>query len=257
MEGRPDGRLQKAVRITICNFLTVGYFYVLLRNWNGIYAGVAQLVEYKLPKLGVASSNLVARSSADGVFALVLYHHSCEGAVALKVGFARFFLCPFQRDRLEEDGPVVSDYIIEKVQDFAESFLPTMDLELVEVEYREENSGWVLRLFVDGPDGIGVDQCARVSREMNTFLEVEDLIQHAFTLEVSSPGLERPLRCEADFKRYKGRKARLKLRHPVEGQKVFIGLIGESDEKEVELIVEDGTTSRFLTENIRKARLSL
>jgi len=151
----------------------------------------------------------------------------------------------------------MSDYVVEKVQDFVESLLPSMDLELVEIQYRQENMGWVLRLFVDGPDGIGVDQCARVSRELSTFLEVEDLIQHAFSLEVSSPGLERPLRSVADFKRYVGKKARIKLRRPIEDKKIFIGLVGESDEKEVELLFEDGTSNRFLMEDIRKARLSL
>jgi ribosome maturation factor RimP len=158
------------------------------------------------------------------LFPLAPYHNP-EGKVAMKVGYARFFLCPFQRDR--------------------------------EIQYRQESMGWVLRLFIDGPDGIGVDQCARVSRELNTFLEVEDLIQHAYSLEVSSPGLERPLRSSADFKRYAGKKARIKLRHPIEDKKVFIGLVGESDEKEVELLFDDGTSSRFLMENIRKARLSL
>ncbi|MCF8055869.1 MAG: ribosome maturation factor RimP [Desulfocapsa sp.] len=151
----------------------------------------------------------------------------------------------------------MSDYVIEKVQGFVESFLPSMNLELVEIQYRQENTGWVLRLFIDGPEGVGVDQCARVSREMNTFLEVEDIINHAYTLEVSSPGLERSLRSVADFKRYTGKKARIKLRYPIDEQKVFIGLIGESDEKEVELLFEDGTSNRFLMENIRKARLSL
>lgn len=151
----------------------------------------------------------------------------------------------------------MSEYVVEKIQGFVENLLPSMDLELVEIQYRQENTGWVLRLFVDGPDGIGVDQCARVSRELSTFLEVEDLIQHAYSLEVSSPGLERPLHSSADFKRYAGKKARIKLRHPIDGQKIFIGLVGESDEKEVELLFEDGTSNRFLMENIRKARLSL
>jgi ribosome maturation factor RimP len=151
----------------------------------------------------------------------------------------------------------MSEYVIEKVQGFVDSFLPSMGLELVEIQYRQENADWVLRLFIDGPEGVGVDQCAKVSREMNTFLEVEDLINHAFTLEVSSPGLERPLRDAADFKRYAGKKARVKLRYPIEDQKVFIGFIGESDEKEVELLLEDGTALRFLMDNVRKARLSL
>jgi ribosome maturation factor RimP len=151
----------------------------------------------------------------------------------------------------------MSDYVIEKVQEFVEGLLPSMGLELVEIQYRQEGEGWVLRLFLDGPDGIGVDQCTKVSREISFFLDVEDLIPHAYNLEVSSPGLERPLRNVADFKRFVGKKARVKVRHPIGGQKVFVGVIGESDDNGFELLLEDGTSDRFLMDQIRKARLSL
>ncbi len=151
----------------------------------------------------------------------------------------------------------MSDYVTEKVQAFAQSLLPGMGLELVEVQYRREGEGWVLRLFIDGPEGVGVDHCAGVSREVSDFLDVEDLISHAYQLEVSSPGLERRLRDTADFKRYAGKKARIKVRNPVDGQKVFIGLIGEADEEAVELSLEDGSRCRIEMHQIRKARLSL
>lgn len=151
----------------------------------------------------------------------------------------------------------MSDYVIEKIQEFVEGVLPSMDLELVEIQYRKEGDGWVLRLFLDGPDGIGIAQCAKVSRELSFFLDVEDLIPHAFNLEVSSPGLERQLRNLTDFKRFVGKKARIKLRHSIEGQKVFIGLIGTSDEEGVELHFEDGTSNRFLMDQMKKARLTL
>ena len=151
----------------------------------------------------------------------------------------------------------MSDYVVEKITEFVEGFLPSMDLELVEIQYRQEGHGWVLRLFIDGPNGIGIDECARVSREMNVFLDVEDLIPNAFHLEVSSPGLERQLRNIADYKRFAGKKARVKVRHPIGEQKVFIGLIGESDEFGFELIMEDESTMRFHLDQIRKARLSL
>ncbi len=151
----------------------------------------------------------------------------------------------------------MSDYIIEKIEEFTNAFLPSLDLELVEVQYRQEGHGWVLRLFIDGPNGIGVDECAKVSREMNVFLDVEDLIPNAFHLEVSSPGLERTLRNVADYQRFAGKKARVKVRHPVGGQKVFVGLIGESDEFGFELIMEDESTMHFHLDQIRKARLSL
>jgi ribosome maturation factor RimP len=151
----------------------------------------------------------------------------------------------------------MSDYVIEKVEEFAEGFLPSMDLELVEVQYRQEGHGWVLRLFIDGPNGIGVDECAKVSREMNVFLDVEDIIPNAFHLEVSSPGLERTLRNITDYKRFSGKKARVKVRHPIDGQKVFIGLIGESDELGFELVMEDENSMHFHLDQIRKARLTL
>ena len=151
----------------------------------------------------------------------------------------------------------MSDYVVEKVQEFVESLLPSMGLELVEIQYRQEGEGWVLRLFLDSPDGIGLDQCSKVSREISFFLDVEDLIPHAFNLEVSSPGLERPLCNAADFKRFVGKKARVKVRHPIGDQKVFVGLIGESDENEFELLFEDGTSNSFFLHQIRKARLTL
>ena len=151
----------------------------------------------------------------------------------------------------------MSDYVIEKVQAFAQSMLPGMDLELIEVQYRQEGEGWVLRLFIDGPEGVGVDHCAKVSREVSDFLDVEDLIPQAYQLEVSSPGLERQLHDTADFERYAGKKARIKVRHPIDGQKVFIGLIGKADEEAVELLLEDGSHCRIEMHQIRKARLSL
>ncbi len=151
----------------------------------------------------------------------------------------------------------MSEYVIEKIQEFVESLVPSMGLELVEIEYRQEGEGWVLRIFLDSPKGIGLDECSKVSREVSFFLDVEDLVPHAFKLEVSSPGLERPLRNIADVERFSGKKARLKLRHPLGGQKVFIGMIGEVDKFGFDLLFEDGTTGRFLMDQIKKARLTL
>lgn len=151
----------------------------------------------------------------------------------------------------------MSDYVIGKIQEFLNSVLPAMGLELVEIQYRQEGEGWVLRLFLDGPDGIGLDQCATVSREISVFLDVEDTIPHAYHLEVSSPGLERPLVKAADYIRFAGKKARIKMRHPIAGQKIFIGLIGESDEYGFSLLYEDGSQDRFTFDQLKKARLSL
>jgi ribosome maturation factor RimP len=176
-------------------------------------------------------------------------------------GLAHFFLCLFpsvvEIVKFLRDNAEMSDIVVEKVQAFAETLLPSMGLELVEVQFRLEGHGWVLRLFIDGKEGITVDHCSRVSREVSDFLDVEDLIGHAFHLEVSSPGLERPLHSMKDFQRHLGKKAKLKLREDVESQRVLIGVISHAEGETVELVLEDGTKCQVAFEQIRKARLSL
>ena len=238
-------------------------FYI--QCFIGLCAGVAQLVEHKLPKLGVASSNLVARSRFRWLDCTLFFrlYHVCQlgDAGGFESGLARFFLCLFQggagTNKFLRDNTEMSGSVVEKVQAFAETLLPSMGLELVEVQFRIEEHGWVLRLFIDGKEGITVDHCSRVSREVSDFLDVEDVIDHAFHLEVSSPGLERSLRSMEDFQHYLGKKAKLKLREDVEGQRVLIGVIGQAEGETVELVLEDGEKCQVAFEQIRKARLSL
>ncbi|MBW2328844.1 MAG: ribosome maturation factor RimP [Deltaproteobacteria bacterium] len=131
-----------------------------------------------------------------------------------------------------------------------------MGLELVEVQFRRESAGWLLRLFIDREDGVNVDDCASVSRQISAYLEVEDLIEHAYNLEVSSLGLERPLKKKADFVRFTGRKARIKLKEPIDGQRVFIGLLGPVYENKLTLDVDDRQMEIDL-DAVARARLSL
>jgi ribosome maturation factor RimP len=151
----------------------------------------------------------------------------------------------------------MSEFVIEKVEEFANTLLPSLGLELVDVQFRREGSGWVLRIFIDIEEGVTVDHCAAVSREISDFLDVEDLIDHPFNLEVSSPGIERPLRSPAEFERFAGKKARVKLREAVDGQKVYVGIIQRVDADSIELVLEDDSTVRLPFELMRKARLSL
>jgi ribosome maturation factor RimP len=151
----------------------------------------------------------------------------------------------------------MSEFVIEEVAKYASSLLPSMGLELVEVQFRREGHGWVLRVFIDSEQGITVDHCADVSREISAYLDVEDLIDHPYNLEVSSPGLERPLKSVADFERFCDKKARVKLREPLDGQKMQIGMIRQVIENDIELELEDGKRVRFSFDNINKARLSL
>jgi len=142
------------------------------------------------------------------------------------------------------------------IEEYALAVLEKMGMELFEVQFRREGHGWVVRLYIDREEGVTLDDCATVSREIGTWLEVEDLIEHAYHLEVSSPGLERPLRKMKDFARFAGRKAKVKLREPLNEQKVFIGIIDQVDEKTVVLVVDEKPV-RLLFDNIAKARLVL
>ena len=149
-----------------------------------------------------------------------------------------------------------ADRIITAVENFAWPVLDDMGLELVEVQFRRESAGWLLRLFIDREDGVNVDDCASVSRQISAYLEVEDLIEHAYSLEVSSPGLERPLKKKEDFVRFTGRKARIKLKEPIDGQRVFFGLLGAVDENTISLLV-DGQQMKIDLDVVARARLSL
>lgn len=152
----------------------------------------------------------------------------------------------------------MSERVIEKVREFAESLLPSMNLELFDIQFRQEDRGWVLRLFIDNEDGVSVDHCAQVSREISAYLEVEDVIEHAYHLEISSPGLERPLRSAEEFGRFVGQAAKIKLHLPVNKQKVFIGtieMVGENGQ--ITLQPDDSDTITFTMDDINQARLYL
>ena len=112
-----------------------------------------------------------------------------------------------------------------------------MGLELVEVQYRREQSGWVLRFIIDKQEGISLDDCVAVSREVGQLLDIEDIIDQSYNLEVSSPGLERPLKSIADFQRFVGRKARIKTLEAIGGEHVFIGRIKQAEGESIVLEV--------------------
>ena len=150
----------------------------------------------------------------------------------------------------------MSELIAEKVRDLADSLLPSMGLELVDVQFRREGHGWVLRLFIDREGGVSLDHCSMVSREISDYLDVEDLIEQPYRLKVSSPGLDRPLRNLGDFKRFCGKNARIKLYEQVHGQRVFIGKIHRIHEDHtIEMVLENGEPLMFSFDAVNKARL--
>ena len=132
--------------------------------------------------------------------------------------------------------------IAERVQELAERVAIDHGLELVHAEVAGPDNKPIVRVFIDKPQGVTHEDCSEVSTHLGTILDVEDFIHASYTLEVSSPGLERGLYKRADYERFAGSDAKLKIRQPIGGQRNFRGrLVGvEGDE----VIFDDRTSGR-------------
>ena len=120
--------------------------------------------------------------------------------------------------------------IPERVKQIAEPKAEELGLELIDCEYKKEGGRRVLRLYIDKKGGVGLDDCEAVSRSVEPVLDSEDFIDEAYTFEVSSPGLDRPLKTDRDFVRYEGEDVEVGLYAAIDGKKKFTGkLIGRKD----------------------------
>ncbi len=120
--------------------------------------------------------------------------------------------------------------VVQKVSDIARPIVEGLGIELIEAEYVKEGSKWILRLYIDKKGGVGLDDCEVVSRAVEPALDVEDPIREPYVFEVSSPGLERPLKTDRDFERYEGEAVEVGLYAPREGVKQFTGTLkGKQD----------------------------
>ena len=127
--------------------------------------------------------------------------------------------------------------------------------ELVGIEYLAQGAHSVLRIYIDSPEGITLDDCSRVSHQVSGVLEVEDPIRGKFNLEVSSPGLDRPLFSLAHFQRFMGKAVKLRLRQPVEGQRKFKGVIEAVENDRIQIALEDSKLLELEIDEIEKANL--
>jgi ribosome maturation factor RimP len=136
-----------------------------------------------------------------------------------------------------------------------EPALARLGYELVELEYSAGRTSAVVRLFIDKPEGVGIEDCERVSREVAALLDVEDPIPNAYTLEVSSPGFDRVLRTPAHFGRFVGSRVFVELKAPREGRRRYTGTLLAVDETGIALEVDRQRVELPFVE-IGKARLA-
>ena len=128
--------------------------------------------------------------------------------------------------------------------------------ELVDVEYVKEAGNWYLRGYIDKPGGITVTDCEDVSRAFSDILDEQDFIEDSYIMEISSPGLDRPLKKEKDFKRSLGKLVEIRTYRPIEKQKEFCGILNAYDSNSV-TIDEDGTERTFDKKDIALIRLAI
>ena len=145
---------------------------------------------------------------------------------------------------------------MDRVRAIADSILSNEGMELVDVEYRREKKGWVLRLYIDKERGITLDDCTRISHEIGRSLDVEDFIAAPYTLEISSPGLDRPLKKEADFVKYHNRLIRVRTVEPIGNRRHFKGKLLDFSEGQIEMDVE-GAIFQIPLPNIARANLEI
>jgi len=176
---------------------------------------------------------------------------------------------PFQLGVLHQSGlaplfflrraGLVKESAVETVRSVAERVTSGRGYELVDVEFRRQPVGNLLRLYVDKPGGIGLDELQTVSEEVSAILDAEDPVASSYTLEVSSPGLDRPLKTEADYRRFVGRLAKISSYEPVEGRRHWTGRLVslEDDVVCLSLEKEGGAVVRIPFGKIAHGRLEV
>jgi len=148
-----------------------------------------------------------------------------------------------------------SKRIVNEVSRFAEPLLNSWFLELVDVEFVFESGRWVLRIYMDKEGGVTLDDCAGVSRELGDLMDAEDIIDLPYVLEVSSPGLNRPLKKEGDFVRSIGKLIKVTMVEPVSKRRNFTGRLSDVAEGILRLSLDNDQLVELPLRDVEKARL--
>ncbi len=143
---------------------------------------------------------------------------------------------------------------IAKVKELTEPLCEAMGMELVHVEYQRESRGIILRIYIDKPGGIILDDCIFINRQLSDILDLHFDSSGSYSLEVSSPGSDRPLSKKLDFEKFRGRVARIKTIAPINGQKNFKGVLLNISEENINISLDDKTVAIPFKE-VKSARL--
>lgn len=153
---------------------------------------------------------------------------------------------------------------LERIRAIAERVAGSYGLEIFDVHLRRESGGQVLRVVIDRPgpaahaeESVSIEDCAQVSREISAILDVEDVLEQSYTLEVSSPGLDRPLRHADDYRRFEGRLAKIVTTQPVDRQTAFAGRLRGVEHEAVVFEAEGGRVHRIPLGLIARGRLDV
>ena len=144
--------------------------------------------------------------------------------------------------------------VTQSVIELIEPGLLAKGLELVDVEFKKEGKNWVLRVFIDKEGGVTLEDCQKISSLVGDLIEVEEVIEPAYTMEVSSPGLNRVLKKEKDFIRFSGKKIGVQCHAPLNGRKKFIGILKDFKNQSIHLEV-DGQLQIIPINRVAKANL--
>lgn len=144
--------------------------------------------------------------------------------------------------------------VISQVEPLIRDVVEHQGMQLVDVTYQRESHGWVLRVFIDREGGVSVEDCGQVSSQLGDILDVHDVIPHRYHLEVSSPGVNRPLKNEGDFKRFLGSTVRVITHTAIENRKRFKGVLRSCDEGII-LLQEGCRQWQIPLRSVRKAHL--
>jgi ribosome maturation factor RimP len=145
--------------------------------------------------------------------------------------------------------------VINEVSALAEGLLTEYGMEMVDVEFRFEGGRWTLRIFIDKEGGVTVDDCASVNRELGDLIEAKNIIDYHYVLEISSPGLNRPLKKESDFIRSIGKMVTLRMSRPINKRKNFTGRLTNVREGIISLLVDEDNLVELPLEEIDRAKL--